>query len=710
MNRSHLFTAFVLGLSAVTWSPVVHGAPTTASTTASSIQPSTSDTYLQGYLTMVEGDKLRKNGDFAGAYFKYRDARDTFDAVHAAEPAWNAEIIDYRRRKIREGMEEVRKLEMERRAAGGDISPSGILGPTLGPDPKNQMDGPPKIPPTDESRPPRTPSNLMEERMRGLYLQIRNLEKRNEDIIKTLGAKEEELRRASKEHIDSKANEDALRSRLIEAETKLETSDAAEKRKHQALLKKVDELEGALNLANEKLAASNAERDKMAIELADAIGEIRKLNTEVAGLRKERDQMVNLLTGAEGKGLDKLKIVEENQRLKKELAEAQQKMAQLSKEKDAGRTEIASLKDQIRTVQESLDGVKQENEEYRQQIAALTSKLDSAKKLLADSGSAGSITETEAIAENNVLREIILQQLKQQARRERARQNIMDELTREGVFDKMKELGVESETLLRSVNEMAAPVLLSKEQRDIITSTQVNKLLVGPNGKEMFAIEDSSKDKELAKGGGEKETPRTETPAESSGAPDKAGLPTELKAYANAAEEHFAAGDYSAAESDFRKILFTEPQNVYALCNLGVTQIRLNNNEEAAETLLKALAYNYDDDFAHYVRGVALLRSARLDDAVEEIELGLKLNGKNASAWHTLGMIARKRGQIEQAKKHFLKAVSLDSNCSEAHYNLAIIFATSDPAQMDAARKHYKLAISSGGARDANLDKFLGMR
>jgi tetratricopeptide (TPR) repeat protein len=705
MNPSQITTALVLGFSAVTWTPVVFAAPpaATANTPVTNVQPSTSDTYLQGYLTMVEGDKLRKNNDFVGAYFKYRDARDIFDSVHAAEPAWNAEIIDYRRRKIREGMEEVRKLEVERRAAGGDISPSGILGASLGADPKNQLDGPPPaIPATDESRPPKSPSTLLEERMKGLYAQISRLEKRNEEILKTLGAKEEELRKASKERVESKANEDALRARWIEEKTKLENADAAEKRKHQALLKKVDELQRALNIANDKLAASNAERDKMAVDLANAIGEIKKLNVEVSGLRKERDQMVNLLTGAGAKGVDKLKIVEENQRLKKELAEAQGKMAQLSKEKDAGKAEVVSLKEQIRTVQESLDLIKQENEDYRQQIATLTSKLDATRKVLADNSGAGAIPETEAIAENNVLREIILQQLKQQARRERARQNIMDELTREGVFDKMKELGVESETLLRSVNEMAAPVLLSKEQRDIITSTQVNKLLTGADGKELFQIDDSSKDPE--------KPAAPDTPVEPSGAPDKAGLPTELKAYANAAEEHFAAGDYSAAENDFRKILVVEPQNVYALCNLGVTQIRLNNNEEAAETLLKALAYNYDDDFAHYVRGVALLRSARLDDAVEEIELGLKLNGKNASAWHTLGMIARKRGQIEQARKHFLKAVALDSNCSEAHYNLAIIFATSDPPQLDTARKHYKLAINSGGARNSDLDKWLGMR
>ncbi|HEX2748497.1 MAG TPA: tetratricopeptide repeat protein, partial [Verrucomicrobiales bacterium] len=176
------------------------------------------------------------------------------------------------------------------------------------------------------------------------------------------------------------------------------------------------------------------------------------------------------------------------------------------------------------------------------------------------------------------------------------------------------------------------------------------------------------------------------------------------------AETHYASGDYSSAESDFRKILVVEPQNVYALCNLGVTQLRLQQNEEASETLLKALAYNYDDDFAHFVRGVALLRTARLDDAVEELEIGLKLNDKNASAWHTLGLISIKRGQREQAKNHFLKAVALDSNCSEAHFNLAVIYATSDPAQLDSARKHYKLAISSGAARNSNLDKLLGMR
>ncbi len=702
MTRTLLTTAFMLGLPVLTWTPFAMAAPPAAAAPLPRVQPSTSDTYLQGYLTMVEADKLRKSGDFTGAYFKYRDARDTFDAVHAAEPGWNTEIIDYRRRKIRESMEEVRKLEMERRAAGGEPSPSGIIGKALGnQDPRSpDAERPADIPPTDESRPPKTPSTLMEERMRSLYSQITRLEKRNEDILKTLGAREEELRRASKERLDSKKSEDALRDRLQVAEGKLETANAGEKRRHQELTKKVAELTAARDLANEKLAAANAARDQMAGDLANALGQIKSLSGEVASLRKERDQMINLLAGADGKGLDKLKIVEENQRLKKELSEAQEKIAKFSREKDADRGEIAALKEQVKSVQAALEGARQENEDYRQQIAALTSRLNATSKQLAESGAAGTLPETEAIAENNVLREIVLQQLKQQARRERARQNVMDELARDGVFEKMKELGVESETLLRSVNEMASPIPLTAEQRDIIASSQSEKILQGGAGRNGYIVDDSHK-----------EGPAGEAPPEATGAPDKEGLPTELKAYANAAEVHFTSGDYVAAETEFKKILLVEPQNVYALCNLGVTQVRLNNNEEAAETLLKALAYNYDDDFAHYVRGVALLRTARLDDAVEEIKEGLKLNDKNASAWQTLGIISLKRGQKDQAKEQFLKAVAIDGTCADAHYNLAVMYAaTGEPSQFDTARKHYKLALNSGAARNANLDTLLGMR
>ena len=704
MHRSPFTAALVLGLSAVVWSPMEARSQAPVSPPPVSIkrQPTASDTYLQGYLTMLEGDKLRKSKDFVGAYFKFRDARDTFDSVHASDPSWNTEILDYRRRKIRESMEEVRQEEIQRRAAGGEPSPRGVIGSSrdaAGPAGANPASAA-AIPEVDPPGSGRTPSALMEERNRTLYAQISRLEKRNEEILKTLGAKEEELRRAAQDKLRSAATEKALRERLADAESKLDTAEQSEKRRHSDLLKRVADLEGALKLANDKLTAAVTERDRMAGELANAISEIKSLNTEVTGLRKEREQMIALLSGGDGvKGLEKLKILEENQRLKQELAAAQEKMKTLSTEKEADKKQIVALKEQVQSVQESLTAMKQENEEYRAQIASLAGKLDATRKMLADTAGGNAIPESEALAENNVLREIILQQLKQQARREKARQNIMDELQREGVFEKMKELGVQSETLMRSVNEMALPVSLSKEQRDILTSTQVNKFLSSADGKELYIVK-----------GDEPDVPAPDALPEKSGASDKAGLSTELKAYANAAEEHFRAGDFTTAESEFRKILVVEPQNVYALCNLGVTQLRLGNNEEAAETLMRAQAYNFDLEFPHYARGAALLRIGRVDEAAEELEDALKINDKNAPAWHTLGLIAIKRNQREVARQHFLKAVEIDPNCAEAHFNLAVLFSTSDPPQLDIARKHYRAAVNGGAAHDSGLDKLLGVR
>lgn len=171
MHRLILTPALALGLAALNWTPATLRAQSGVVTPAVKGQPSTSDTYLQGYLTMVEGDKLRKNQEFVAAYYKYRDARDTFDAVHAGDPAWNAEIIDYRRRKIRESMEEVRhEQEIERRAAGGAPSPDGIIGSGSGAKDPNAPAA--EIPESEEPSLPRSPGVLMEDRMKSLLGQI----------------------------------------------------------------------------------------------------------------------------------------------------------------------------------------------------------------------------------------------------------------------------------------------------------------------------------------------------------------------------------------------------------------------------------------------------------------------------------------------------------------------------------------------------------
>src|SRR6185436_16157064 len=98
------------------------------------------------------------------------------------DPSWNVEIIDYRRRKIRESMEEVRQLEMKRRAnyvssaPGAHPSAPGAAPANPVRDPNAPLDVKPAIPATDEAPPPRDTAALMDERIKALYTRIGQLE------------------------------------------------------------------------------------------------------------------------------------------------------------------------------------------------------------------------------------------------------------------------------------------------------------------------------------------------------------------------------------------------------------------------------------------------------------------------------------------------------------------------------------------------------
>jgi len=80
------------------------------------------DIYLRGHLAMKEGFEKERKGDFGGAYGKLREARELFDAVGEADPAWQQEMVEYRRRKTREELERVRHLEIQRRTAGPETA------------------------------------------------------------------------------------------------------------------------------------------------------------------------------------------------------------------------------------------------------------------------------------------------------------------------------------------------------------------------------------------------------------------------------------------------------------------------------------------------------------------------------------------------------------------------------------------------------------
>jgi Tfp pilus assembly protein PilF len=59
------------------------------------------------------------------------------------------------------------------------------------------------------------------------------------------------------------------------------------------------------------------------------------------------------------------------------------------------------------------------------------------------------------------------------------------------------------------------------------------------------------------------------------------------------------------------------------------------------------------------------------------------------------------------AEKEFLKAIEIDDTFADAHFNLALVYATEKPPSLEMARRHYKRALELGIPPDPRLEKLL---
>ena len=85
----------------------------------------------------------------------------------------------------------------------------------------------------------------------------------------------------------------------------------------------------------------------------------------------------------------------------------------------------------------------------------------------------------------------------------------------------------------------------------------------------------------------------------------------------------------------------------------------------------------------------------------------LALNPKSATAHNYLGITASQKGWQEAAEKEMLESIAANPDYAEAHFNLAVIYATSDPPAKELARRHYARATSLGADPDPALEKLL---
>ncbi len=719
MNR--LFSALTLLAALVLAAPVLPAQSVDASSEVA-------DQYFRGFVLNNEAAKLEAAGDAALAQTKFKQAGEIMDSIARNYPTWQPEMRASRQQKIQDALGRLQARPAQMPMSTATPTPAAAPAPVT-------MAAPASVMPTTAIPAPGAlaqPAAAAAPSPSGALPSINDLLKQWEDMYKQriieletkttqqqvdLGKWQNWFQWASGEITTARTQNETLakKSTAMEQSILAMGRDVEEGRAAQGQVGKLMEEKMALDLemrknaqkivtaeaaakeAAQKLAASSTqmaeveqERDKILKEREKLVKERDDAITQRDDAVKQREVSVKERDAASARSLglqaevDDLKkktgsaemkrLIAENERLKKEIGEAQKQVETLKADVGRKDQEIVAMRGQLTGLQGQLTELRKESATYQTQVAELTKQL----KEVPSSGMENKMAATpELTQENELLRGIIMRQLRAQHRQQAAKDLMIAEL------QKMESA---SNDLVKQVEEMKnARMILTPDEEKLFSDPAVRELL-GPKGVQATLIANASPDSD------KKAVP----PA-----------PTSVEKLIGQANESYMKKDFESAAKSYQDALRAEPKNVTALIGLGITRQRENKHADAEVSLQKALAYDPTNEPAAFALGVTYFKQERWKDAMTYFEKSLAKRPDNASGRHYLGIIATKLNLIERAEREFKTALAIDPAYGEAHFNLAVLYITWDPPQWDKARAEYSEAIKKGVRPDPNLEKLL---
>lgn len=599
--------------------------------------------YLQIYLLIQEAEKLESDGQAASAAARYDEAQKRLQQL---PEGWEEGIVKYRIKYCRD---KIAKLKDAKDAnPGATPPPSNASAPTA----------------TTRETPPATPAQIAP---------------------------------PSSEEIN----------KLKEEIGRLKTELASTKQQLTSALDEAKDLRAKLESAQQQLAAAKSQ------------------NTE--------QKMADLLS--------------ENASLKDKLTKAEAQVKTLQTGGPDGETSVPMLQAQLKKVQGLLAAQQEANAAFEKTTADLKQQLEAAQKSLAEARQQiASAQNPDAYRrENEILRGIITRQLQEQARRDVAKKIAQEQL------DSLK---INSEMLRQQIDILGSPVVvLSEEERalllkpnaDLNTGNTVTAPLTPPTKTVTVATTTSTPAPAPAPAPTPAPTPAAPQPAPSvatapapetpaatppatipnaseqfapaptatNSAPEsddyrsKPRIPNDIRALAQQASDLFAQKRYDDAAAVYQKMIDKYPESLYAWSNLGVVRFQQQNFPEAQKALQQAVRLSPTDAFSHSILGIVYYSLGKYDDAVSTLTRAKALEPNDAKTHNYLGIACSQKGWQEAAEQELRKAIEIDPQYGDAHFNLAVIYATQKPPAKELARRHYKLAQDLGIPKDPQLEKLL---
>ncbi len=188
---------------------------------------------------------------------------------------------------------------------------------------------------------------------------------------------------------------------------------------------------------------------------------------------------------------------------------------------------------------------------------------------------------------------------------------------------------------------------------------------------------------------------------------NKARLPEDMRDTAQQASDFFSMKRYDEAAAKYQVIIDKYPESLYAWSNLGVVRFQQGDLNDALKALQQAVKISPTDSFSYSNLGIVYYNLNQYENAIDALNAAKALDPKDAKIRNYLGCACSQKGWNEVAEKEFLAAIDLDPNFADAHFNLALLYATQKPPAIEMARREYTKALDLGIAKDDRLEKIL---
>ena len=665
--------------------------------------------YFQAWSLVKEGEELEKKEDFVGAFTKYRKARAFFDIIKVASPDFRKESLKFRSESTTKAMETIHEKALAQQKKRQDKNSTPLL--EIPGETKPRLVVPGEIDPSGassqkiqdlqqaitrlKSELARYP-NQRDSNSARLRRQIRDLESDLSrtaaiplrDQVRELNQQIEQLRRerdAMSLARDAAVAKQARTLRRLEANQSALATAKVEEQRLLAVIEKQTRINGrvvegqqeqidALKVIIKEKDALITESNKTVKDLRTQLDQSESMVTELRqerdGLIEERDQMKSLLKMDEGGRIQKL--ITQNVTLSKEINEAKANLDLVQKDATSSKEKILYAKQALVVAKAKIQNLQKANTQGNLRMERLEKRLEQAEEDLLAQLNGGQLNR-RGQEEVSMLRGVIDKLKAKVSAQQGAAKLLLDQ------GERMGEKDATWKAAMARINGDEKMELTIPEM-ELLERTIVNPNItsnIRPTREEY--IEGQTRLREFKQ--------------------DLNQLSRRL----------FAKGDFQAARGNLQLIVDEDPGAWEAMINLGIVQLRLQDQISASQQFRQSILVAGDRKvpFAHFMLGDALYRQGLYADATDEIRRSLSLDSENPKAHVLLGNIAAKTNNLNDAEFHLKEAIAQDPGIKEPYYNLSLIYLGKE--QQEEAKKYYTDYLRKGGAGDSALGARLGL-